>query len=183
MPRQHFCIPLWSLVPASTSMLFLFAFEISQEFPVQPSWPPAIPAQHPEHQDGLFLRFEEAVLEDQATFMGLSALQGRLPGDSAYQFLEQAEVRTLEVLSDYYITCLSHFPQVLKQPSRDTAAKSPQNSSSLFVSSTSSTVLPSVSSSSTSIKKLFLTRSVSLLNCLCPITLPFQQMGGGLWFS
>lgn len=71
MPRQHFCIPLWLLVPASTSILFLFAFEISQEFPVQPRWPPAIPAQHPEHQDGLFLCFEEAVLEDQAAFMGL----------------------------------------------------------------------------------------------------------------
>lgn len=47
--------------------------------------------------------------------MGLSALQGRLPGDSAYQFLEQAKVHMLEVLSDYCITCSSHFPRVLNQ--------------------------------------------------------------------
>lgn len=179
MPRQHFCIPLWLLVPASTSILLLFAFEISQEFPVHSSWPPAIPAQHPEHQDGLFLCFEEAVVEDQATFMGLSALQGRLPGDSAYQFLEQAKVHMLEVLSDYYITRLSHFPQVLKQTSHDTAARSPQNSSSLFVSSRSSTVLPSVSSSSISIKKLSLTHSVSLRNCLCPSHCPSSRCGEG----
>lgn len=113
----------------------------------------------------------------------VSALQGRLPGDSAYQFLEEAKVRTLEILSGYYITCLSHFPQVLKQPSHDTAAKSPQNCSSLSVSSRSSTALQSVSSSSTSVKKLSLMYSVNLLNCLCPITLPFQQMSGGLQFS
>lgn len=122
----------------SPPILFLFAFEISQEFPVQSHWPPAIPAQHPEHQDGLFCRFEEAVLEDQATSMGLSALQGRLPGDSAHQFLKQAEVHMLEILRDYYISCLSHFPQVLNQPSHDSATKSSQNSSSLLRSSRSS---------------------------------------------
>lgn len=57
------------------------------------------------------------VLEDQATFMGPSALKGRIPGDSAYQFREQAKVHMLEILSDYFITCFSHFPQVLNQPS------------------------------------------------------------------
>lgn len=154
-------------------MLFLFAFKISQEFPIQLSWPPALPAQLPEHQDGLFLCFEEAVLEDQATFMGLSALQGRLPGDPAYQFLEQAEVHTPEVPSDYCITRLSLFPRVLKPPSYDIAAKSSPNISSLFMSSRLSTVPPSVSSSST--KKLSLMPSMSLLNCLHTIKLPADR--------
>lgn len=33
MPRQYLCTPLWLLVSAFASILFLFAFEISQEFP------------------------------------------------------------------------------------------------------------------------------------------------------
>lgn len=33
MPRQFLCTPLWLLVSAFASILFLFAFEISQEFP------------------------------------------------------------------------------------------------------------------------------------------------------
>ena len=82
------------------------------------------------------------------------------------------------------IIILHTFPNSLRfLHSHLTILQSSHSKTVLISWAASSTVLPSVSSPSTSMKKVSLTHSESLLNCLCPITLPFQQMWGGLQFS
>jgi len=108
MPRQHFSIPLWLLLPASTSNAKGKSMEVRSSL---------------FSQAGLLLYLLSILnirMDCSCALRRLSlkikklswvsALQGRLPGDSAYQFLEQAKVHMHEVFSDYYITYFSQFP-------------------------------------------------------------------------